>query len=353
MRWAGACGAVLVMGCGAGIGPEVDPIAPVQGAVGSELRIVLHARSPSGSSVKFDYRVPEDLDDLKRRMLKPTLTSYAAGFAVFSWIPLASDVGEHFLRFVAASQGEETVVEVGVTVAPGTGALPIFREPIGDGTTLELQQSACADISVEVQDSDHPQVALSFAPADFPNAQLMGVGDSRATFHFCPSSEQTANRLIYPFTFSADNGERKPVLKNYTIVVRPSSQSSCQSQAPTLTTKAHTNITTTNNLHFTAQIDDDIGVTSARMWWTKNPPINPAAPDLSTFSLIDMARKKGTPLSGDYEAILASPVAALPSGSAMKIYYLLEAADADPPLGCDHRSLMPPSGTFSFTVTKP
>jgi hypothetical protein len=122
---------VTALGCGLETGARLDPIAPQAATVGVALSIMLRAQS--GGRVDFTYA--SDLD-LASRSLKPTLTAFANGQALFSWTPLASDVGAHQRRFTASVNGVTATQTVAITV--GAGADPIrFREPVGDGTTLD------------------------------------------------------------------------------------------------------------------------------------------------------------------------------------------------------------------------
>jgi hypothetical protein len=339
-------------GCGPTLGPSLSYPQQSTAAVGVELSLLLHGATPDGSGVVFDFQAP-DLPDLKSRPLAATLTNYAAGEAVWRWTPLAADLGAHEIDFIATGGGVTSVAPSVVTVTTGPGIPPTFREPAGEGTTLELARTACADVEVLVDDPDSTAVALALGPPLVPNALLVPAAGAAGTLHFCPSPAQVAAATVYPFTLTADDGVNAKVAKGYTIVVRPKPVVTCTTAAPAIVSAPHGDITTTGNLHIPATVSDDVGITSARVWWTTTEPVDPMHPDLNALSPIAMPEKSGDALAGSFEAVIPNPVVASPSGTQATIYYLVEADDGDPPLGCAHQSFQPAAGVYSFVVTRP
>jgi hypothetical protein len=344
--------ALACLGCGPTRGPTISRPEQVQAVVGVELQILLHGATADGGPVTFDFEAP-DLPDLKTRMLAAALTNYAEGEAEFRWTPLAGDIGPHEIDFLATGDGVESRAPSAVTVSAGAGAPPVFREPTGEGTTLDLARDSCADVEVLADDPDSAQVQLALEPPAVPNAQLVPAGPNAGSLHFCPSDAQVAASTIYPFTLSADDGVNPKVEKGYTVVVRPKPMVTCTTAPPVITTTQHINITTTGNLHIPATISDDVAIVSARVWWTTTAPSDPMNPDLNAFAPIQMPEKSGTAQSGSFEGVIPNPVVASPSGTMVTIYYVVEADDADPPAGCAHQAFSPAGGVYSFVVTRP
>jgi hypothetical protein len=341
---------VCVLGCGPKVGPSIDPIADVSAPVGVELQLALHGSSPDGR-ITFDFAAP-DLPDLTLRRLAPTITNYAEGDAVFRWTPLADDVGDHEIDFTATGSGGSNRAGALIHVVPGPGAPPVFRVPVGEGTTLDLGRDPCAEVDVLVEDPDQAEVMIALEPPVPDNATLMASGPNGAAFRFCPTAQLVMAQAIYPIALSATDGTYVTI-KPYTIVVRPASMAVCTTAAPVITTTPHGDITTTGNLHIYAQIADDVGVTATRVLWSTSAPADPKAPDLNALMPLTFMRKSGDVLSGMYEAVIPNPVVSLPSGTVKTIYYVIEADDADPPIGCAHAALSPAMGIYSFQVKRP
>ncbi|MSP62975.1 MAG: hypothetical protein EXR72_22095 [Myxococcales bacterium] len=340
----------LLCGCGQSGGPTLEPLRPVTGAVGVELRIQLTATS--GGAIEFDYSAP-DLPDLKSRKLAPGITVYAAGAAVFRWTPIAEDVGPHEIDFIATTDRERAVAPVVVTVLAGLDAAPVFRVPVGEGTTLELGRNPCAEVDVLVEDTDSTELEVGLEPPLVPNADYAPATATTGSLRFCPSPEQIAKTNLYALTLVADDGKNPRVFKPYTVVVRPPPMVVCTSKPPVITTAPHADITTTGNLHIAATISDDLGVFASRVLWSTTPPANPKQPDLGAFQPLPLGRKTGDGKSGAYEAVIPNPVVTSPSGATKRIYYVVAAFDDDMPQGCAHQTVSPGMGVFSFLVTRP
>jgi hypothetical protein len=346
MLWALA----LLCGCGPKVGPSVDPPGSPTGQVGVELQFQIHGTSPDGK-VSFDFAAP-DLPDLKTRSLPATITNYDQGEAVFRWTPLADDVGRHEIDLEATGNSVTTLVPMVVTVNPGSGSPPVFVEPTGEGTTLELVRGPCADLDVVVEDVDATDITIDLAPPLVDNATLTEIQPGASHLSFCPSDAQVAASTVYPLALTATAGGLT-VGKTYTIVVRPIPMVTCTTQPPAITTKPVGDLTTIGDLHVIANISDDLGVAVARLLFSTVAPADPKMPDLGAFSPVELTLGSGTPLAGQYDAYIPNPVVASDSGTVVTIYYALQASDDDPPYGCAHTSLNPKMGVYSFKVTRP
>jgi hypothetical protein len=217
-RWA-PFAACAFAACAAPVGPSIEHPGEVSAPVGEELRVALHGTAPAGM-VSFDFMAP-DLPDLKQRMLAARLTNYADGEALFRWTPLATDLGRHEVDFIADAAGVESTASTVIDVIPGVAAPPVFREPVGEGTVLELQRGPCSEVAVLVDDTTVAEVTLALEPPLVPNAKLMVSGPTAGTLDFCPSAAQAAAATVYPILLSADDGQSAKAFKLYTVVVRP------------------------------------------------------------------------------------------------------------------------------------
>ncbi len=341
---------LALLGCGPRVGPSVDPIGAATVAVGGDLQVPVHGSSPDGA-VSFDFAAP-DLPDLKTRAHPATLTNYAEGEAVFRFQPRADDVGSHEIDLAATGNGVTSTVPFVVTVTPGTGAPPVFREPTGDGTTLELSRGPCADVDVLVEDADQVEVMLSLAPPLADNATLDPRGPNAAILRFCPSDAQVQASLVYPLTLAASDGAHE-VLKPYTIVVRPAPMVTCTGAPPTIVTHPLGDVTTTSSLHVQAKLLDDVGVVGGRVLWTNVAPDDPQNPDFGTFFAVEMKRASGDAKDGGWDGWLPNPVVASPPGTVEQVWYAVVALDDDPPWGCAQQTISPPQGAYTFLVTRP
>src|SRR5579864_6660099 len=115
---------LVLVGCGPRTGTKLDPIASQTAVVGVELAVML--RTAARGHIDFSYASDVDLTS---RNVKPTLTPYANGEAMFRWTPLAADVGDHHLTFTATVDGVPASEAVPVRVVAG-GAPISFREPV-------------------------------------------------------------------------------------------------------------------------------------------------------------------------------------------------------------------------------
>jgi hypothetical protein len=334
--------AVFALGCGPKQGAGLEKIPPRTAVVGEELQIPLHA---DGSAVTFDFE--SDIEDLKTRRLHAILTPYAGGTAIFRWIPLGRDVGEHQLRFVVESDGLQSSLLVQVTVLAGPDAIT-FREPIGDGTTLDLARADCADVSILVEDASALSVTLSPGELWAENAELLQIGALDGRLRFCPSPEQADAATIFPLSLRAENEFGGRAEKRYTIVlgalsVPPApSPGPCDEVGPTLSHQKQKDVTTRNNLTVYLDADDPDGVRGASLFWST------ATSDRAQMSELGMLYVGGN----RYAATLPNPIRDDAPGAEATVHYFLRAVDrADGLPGCAPNASETPS--HSFVVTAP
>jgi hypothetical protein len=359
-RLAVILGGLLLPACGPSSGAILQPVDARTAVVGVELDLTLQVLGARDAT--FGYL--SDLGDLATRPLKPTLDVFDGGQAVFRWTPIASDVGDHTLRFTAAAGGTVSAIDVPVTVVAGADPLR-FIEPAGDGTTLDLAAHACADVALLVDDPSATDVTLAQGDAWSDGGQLMADGPLSGKLHFCPTAAQAQAGTIFPFSFVATDASGARVEKRYTVVLGalqtppppppPPTPPVCDTTTPSITHKPHPNYTGTGNLHLYATVADPNGVAGATAYWSTDPPLDPANPDFTQMFALPMSSTGGTLAQTDFAATIDSPVAGFPSGYEVTIYYAIVATDdADQVAGCTANvGQVPASGLYSFVVKAP
>jgi hypothetical protein len=215
----GAFGLALLCGLGGcDEGPQalaVTVVKPLKARVGEEVTVPL-AVLTSEPLVTWDWRSHTN-PELATRLRRPSLTVYTRGRAVWRWTPVAEDIGEHVIEFFAATDRAQGSAELSLSIDSGIEA-PVFREPVGEGTTLDLRSDPCARIDVVVESTATPRVELSLLePRE--RVLLLQTGDFTADLTFCPTPQQIALDTVYPLTIRAV-AESWTIHKNYVIVLR-------------------------------------------------------------------------------------------------------------------------------------
>src|SRR5688572_16107880 len=191
MRLSLAWLAVLAVGC-ANRAPVMQPIDDQTGSVGAELTFELRATDPDGDSLTFDFEAPM-IPDLKSRSNPARVSSFTDGVAIFRWTPGAQDRNSSAYAFdFKVSDGKATTTEtVQITILDSAGGgAPIFREPLGTGTTLDLDQNNCIEVAILVDDPDSTAVTISEEEPLIEGATLEQTGNFEATWQWCPTPEQ-------------------------------------------------------------------------------------------------------------------------------------------------------------------
>ncbi|MDX2086224.1 MAG: pre-peptidase C-terminal domain-containing protein [Kofleriaceae bacterium] len=332
--------------CGGGAAPELNGLTDHVAQVGTELKIDLNGTDPDGDQLTYRYRAA-DLPDIGG---KAQITVSPSGSGVFRWTPLAQDVGEHAFDFIVSDGSNDTTVTINIDVksAIGSATSPLFRQPLGTGTTLDLSNRECIDFDVVIEDQDSAQVELALEQPITEGMRLDQEDGLTARFNWCPTKEQE-NEQRYTVVISANDGENPKAIKNYLIVLRGSSGSNCPGAAPAI---SHTpaDETTVLDLTIGATVTDDKGLKEAPLFYYSltNPGANP---DLGPGGMtqLETLQIDGTPTSGVYAADVPNPVATMPAGTSATIYYVFVADDDDDEMGnCDHSTQ---SQVYSMTVT--
>ena len=136
--------------CSGGNAPELDGLSDQVAQVGTEFKLDLNGTDPDGDRLSYNFKA-SDLTGIDDRAM---ITVSPSGAGVFRWTPLADDLGEHPFDFVVSDGSNETTVTININVksAIGSQTAPIFRQPLGTGTTIDLGVKNCVDLDIVVED---------------------------------------------------------------------------------------------------------------------------------------------------------------------------------------------------------
>jgi hypothetical protein len=338
------CLVATAVACGSGGAPELAGVSDQVAQVGTELQIQLVGTDPDGDDLEYGFRAA-DLPDLTGRA---QVTVSPSGMGVFRWTPLAEDVGPHAFDFTASDGSSTATVTVTIDVKSAIGAAtaPIFRSPLGTGTTIDLGTKKCVELQVVVEDQDTAQVTIAQEEPVIEGSTLEQIDGTTAMWSWCPTKEQEAeNRRT--LVLSADDGDNPKMTKPYLVVLRQPQPANCPGGAPAIT-HVPQNAETTINLTIDARVTDDKGLKEAPLfYYSETQPANP--PNLSQMIQLSTIEIDGTATDAIYAADVPNPVASLPAGTSKTLYYVFVADDDDDEVGnCDHTTISP---VFQMKVT--
>jgi hypothetical protein len=330
--------------CGGGAKPSFETLGDQIGQVGVELKVELKASDADGD--RLSYRFSSDVPNLGGRA---TVARTPTDSGIFRWTPMASDQGDWNFDFIVSDGDNETKTTVKITIKPSTGVAtaPIFREPLGSGTTIDLTRTPCVDLNVLIEDQDTAQVDIAQEEPAIEGASINAIDGVSAAFHWCPTQAQADAESRYTLTLSANDNDNAKTLKNYLIVLRGRVRPDCPGEPPAV---VHTpaNATSILDLSITADVSDDLGLKQAPLlYYSSTQPSSP--PDLSQMTQLSMTLQSGTNANGTWTVKIPNPVQAQPAGTSTNIYYVIVADDDDDTMGnCDHVTT---SSNFVMKVT--
>jgi hypothetical protein len=335
-----------LVACGGGNAPELSGLSDQVAQVGTEFKLDLNGTDPDGDRLQYDFKAA-DLDGVKDRAL---VTVSPSGAGVFRWTPVASDVGQHAFDFIVSDGNNDTTVTITIDVksAIGSATSPIFRQPLGTGTTIELGKAQCADLNIVVEDQDTAQLEIKQEEPLIDGAMLTQEDGQTAKWKWCPSRAQEGDNR-YTLVLSADDSENPKTIKNYLIVLRgQGGNTNCPGGAPAISHTA-TNATTRLDLKPTATITDDKGLKDAPLFYYSFTNPGATQVNLSTMTQLTTTKMSGSNTNGTWAPALPNPVANAAAGTTKTIYYVFVADDDDDTMGtCDHSTT---SQVYSMTVT--
>jgi hypothetical protein len=339
-------GGAVGFGCGSNTAPVMQPVSARQVAfVGNRLDITILAYDPDGDTLSFAFR-PKGNPLGSRAQIVPL-----ADRAIFSWTPAASDVGEHQIDFTVSDGETNDTQTVTIEVRPGTSpnTAPIFRRPLGFGTTLDLEKQACVNVDVLVEDPDSVKIDVTQDPP-IAGSSLTRIGQLSALFNWCPS-EQQKSQLQHVLRLVANDGDNPPVVKDFMIVLRVPLPTTCPGNPPQVLHNAPAGGTTLEPIRVQATVTDDLGLKAAPVVYYSSAEPHPGAVDVSSMQQLEMTLKS----PGFYEGSLPNPAKGMAPGSKHTLYYVIVAEDDDDKQGnCDHRTQAPSdTATFKVEITTP
>jgi hypothetical protein len=341
--------ALLTMAaCGGNDPPRLAPVGAQRAAVDVELAIALEASDPEDDELELSFDA--DLPDIQTRA---RITGGKDGTATFRWTPLLSDLGDHTFTFRASDGRERVTRRAVVTVAASEGqGAPVFVQPLGTGTTLDLAHGSCLEVPVVVSDPDTPGVTLSQVEPAIEGAELAQDSELTGTWTFCPTREQIASGSRFALRLAADDYEHPTVIKDYLVVLLGDSGESCPGEVPTVTHTA-ADWSTIDDLVVSARVRDAEGLKfEPLLYYTLEPPADPV--DVSRMVQLTMSLDSGSMTDGEWTGRIPNPVANGAAGSEADVYYVIAATDNDDLDGsCDHTAFAPAGGAFSATATNP
>ena len=169
--------------CGSGGAPELAGLSDQVAQVGTELQIQLVGTDPDGDDLDYGFRAA-DLPDVSDRA---QVTVSPSGMGVFRWTPLAEDVGQHAFDFTASDGSNTATVTITIDVksAIGSATAPVFRAPLGTGTTLDLSSKKCVELSIVVEDQDSAQLTIAQEEPIIEGSNLSQEDGTTAIWSWC------------------------------------------------------------------------------------------------------------------------------------------------------------------------
>jgi hypothetical protein len=201
----------LLAACGGNAPPEIHGLEDQVAAVGTELQVRIDGTDADGDGIT--YGVHADIS-LQGGMM----TQDPSGMGLFRWTPFADDLGVHAFDFTASDGSDTTTVTIQIDVRSANGAVPIFRRPLGSGTTVA--PGACANVEILIEDQDTVDVTIAEEAPGITGAMLDQVDGQSGTWMWCPTSEQIAAQDRYTLVLSADDLENPKTIKEFILVVR-------------------------------------------------------------------------------------------------------------------------------------
>ncbi len=186
----------LSVACGAddGSAPKMNPLSDQVTYVGQDLNFEIAATDSDTETLEFGFVACHVNDEgcKKEGITNRADLRQAGNLAIFRWTPIMSDVGMHSFHFTA-SDGKNTAkqsIAIEVKVDQGASGVPVFRKPMGAGTSLDLSVKPCVDIPVLVEDADSLGVSIIQDAPLIEGAQLRQVDPFSATWRWCPTAAQ-------------------------------------------------------------------------------------------------------------------------------------------------------------------
>lgn len=204
--------------CSSGNAPDLAPLDNQIAVVGQELTLELMGTDADGDNLRYSYQ--SDVDAKGRAMI----TSTPSGNGLFRWTPIASDVGMHTFDFTVTDGSHDTTVSITIDVRTSGGGIPVFRQPLGTGTVVDLSMMTCITVNILVDDDDTAELTIAEEEPKIEGATLDQADGKTATWMWCPTQAQISASDRYTLSLSADDGDGHKSVKNYVLVLNGSPQ---------------------------------------------------------------------------------------------------------------------------------
>ena len=331
-------------GCKGGNPPVIQDIPNTEALVGQTLTITVIATDKDpGDKLTFRFEAP-NVPDIGTTA---AMTTGPDGHGLFTFTPVASQLGPRLFDFYASDGKHEDVYTVEITVrgAVGSGSAPTFHQPMGPGIALAFAAGDSLSVPIELGDPDSTDLTLAVVPPTLEASELSAASNGfTGTWFWEPTREQTpkaTNR--FEVTFSADDGDNPPTLKRFQVVLRKNGAGACAGDPPKVEHQPEDKATL-QDLRITARITDDAGLDGPP--YVLYATVDPGDPvDYKAMVLTEMELDSGDTRDGTWTGVVPNPVASGPEGSQGTLYYLISASDEE----CTADT--PATGTHAITIT--
>jgi len=272
--------------------------------------------------------------------------------AVFTWDPLASQVGSHEVTFIVEDAYARDEEKITVEVRPseeGGGGAPQFVTP--SSYVLQLVQTQTIEAVIAVRDDDSSRVDLSLqGQPDGLDFKVLGGDGKRAQFSWTPTEQQVGDQSIYGFLAVAVDPEGNRTEQRVRIVIRLKDgggpRPDCPGEVPSVEHQPMRNQFGPDDYVVTAGVADEGTISRVFAAYTVNDPQDLQSFQAAEFELVDPAEAGGH----NYWGVL--PNHTQPGGEPVTYYYYVCALDDDDPEGedCDHFWCVPEEAIFTFVA---
>lgn len=343
--------------------PELLPLEEQLWRVNTTQSLELFGRDNEGGTLSFSFSMdPIPNVATEGALGRPTLSPLSQNQALFQWAPSIGDIGVYTLSFtVSDEQGLSDTESIRLEVYGsniGDQAALRFVQPRGAGQSLDLSQTNCLELDLEViadgiADED---ILISLSEPLVADANLVPMGEFRGKqrrLSWCPSEAQRQETDRYTLSFRAQRwlgdqwseGIKKRYLVRLSQDMIDQPMSDCLGRPPSIIHEPPSQLNTASNQMITVIINDDFGIKSAPLLavWNSTLPtperLNDAGWTLSEFERV--ANQDNT-----WTANL--PILDL-DPNLSNLYYGIIVTDNDDPNGsrCDHTV---ESSTFSVPI---
>lgn len=221
--WALALG-LMAVGCDDdGHPPQIADPGPQVAVVGQVLLVLVQASDPDGDALDYTFSSPSPMfEDAASLVVGPD------GRAIFSWTPLADDLGRHAVELQVTDGTFETALPFTVEVrGAGEGSEPKFTEPLAEGLVHDLADGPCVPtLAIAVSDPDDTEIALRQEEPILAGAELTVSPEGlQGLWSWCPTEAQQTAAGVHELVLAADDGVNPPTILRFSIFLRRDGES--------------------------------------------------------------------------------------------------------------------------------